>query len=201
MATNTNVCSYALLEGAKKKSVDKLIELAINSLKTMREKVQVAAIAVLQHAEKHGDYSKAQVLVDGLGNGINKASLQKFFVDLGGLKLDADSGNFNGWQGAEYIKENFTLAKSTAWWSLKKAPDYKGCDLVVSLGKLVKTAEAALKKLEEVGIEHGTDSEEYITMLSVTNVDPDMIKLINQVKGGVPLTLVKDRVEEEKKAA
>ena len=54
-----------------KKNVDQLIATAISSSNTMRKNVQIAAVHVLIHAAQHGDYSKAQILVDGLGDGVN----------------------------------------------------------------------------------------------------------------------------------
>jgi hypothetical protein len=141
------VTSYKLLST---KNVDELIANAGASLKTMREKVQVASIGILMHAEKCGDYRKANDLIDILGNGINRASLQKFFVDFGGLKLDDDGKHFVAWKGKDYIKGKFQEAKCTAWWSLKEAPSYKGLDLEAKIATLIKQAESALDKRDEL---------------------------------------------------
>lgn len=181
------IANYAVLSGKKAWSVDKAIEEAIVSLKTMRQRVQIAAVAVLMHAEKHGDYSKAQVLVEGLGNGINKASLQKWFVDFGGLAIDEESGNFSGWKGKEYIREQFENAKTTAWWEMKQAPAYKGFDLKAELGKVVERAEKALDKLNKIEKECGPDSEEFEQAQAKIDVDMELVRLINQARGGVKL--------------
>lgn len=161
VVTLKNVTSYAALAGKNAKTVDQLIEAAIGSLKTMREKVQVAAVAILQHAEQCGDYSKAQILVDGLGNGINKASLQKWFIDFGGLKYDEDTKQFNGWSGKVFIREAFGTAKATAWWELKKAPEYKGYDVVQALQAVIKQGNAAIKKV--------SDNPEYAPLVAVND--------------------------------
>lgn len=167
-----NVTSYAQVST---KSVDQLIAAAITSLKTMRAKVQVASVAVLMHAEKTGDYRKANDLVVGLGNGINKASLQKFFVDFGGLVLDEEGNTFVGWSGKDTIKANFETAKSTEWWSLKDAPSYKGFDLSEAIAQLIKRATAEQKKADSL-------SEEDRAKL---NVPESMLNNLRLVRGNM----------------
>jgi len=178
-----NVTSYSSITGKNAKTVDQLIESAITSLKTMRAKVQVASVAILMHAEKTGDYRKANVLLEGLGNGINRASLQKYFVDFGGLVLDEDSKSFVGWSGDEYIKSHFEAAKSTEWWSLKEAPAYKGFDLNNEISKLIKRAVAESKKADSL-------SEEDRAKLSVPD---DKLKRLRLIVGNV----AEQEVEQE----
>lgn len=149
MTTATkNVCSYALLSGKGMKHVDVLIDSAIKSAKTMKMKVQVAAVAILQHAEKHGDYSKANVLVDGLGHGVKADSLVAWFVKFGGLIVDEEGKGFGGWKGSEYIKEQFTKAKANAWYDEKKGNAWAGFNLLDELAKVVKKEENARKKVK-----------------------------------------------------
>lgn len=155
-----NVCSYANVMGKKAKGIGVLIEDAIKSKKTMQERVQQAAIGVLFHAEEHGDYSYAQVLVDGLGNGINSRALVEFFVKYGGLVVDEEESGFSGWAGAEYIRKNFAQAKATPWWELKKKNPYAGFNLLDELAKVVKKAGNANSKLEKAGSDNDLDAFE-----------------------------------------
>ena len=174
-----DVTSYNSVIGKNAKGVDKLIELAVKSLKSMRNSVQVASVGVLVHAEKHGDYSKAQVLVDALGNGINKASLQKWFVDFGGLTMDEESGVFDGWKGKEYIKANFANARSEAWWEQKEAPAYKGFDLQDALNKVYKMALAANKKAEETKNNKELSDSDKDAILSKIEINEHQLELLN----------------------
>jgi len=128
-----------------KKDVDTLIKRAGISLGRAESHVQVAAIAVLIHAAKHGDYSKAGVLVSTVtDNGGLSSSLVKWFAKFGGLTGD-DKG-FTGWQGADHIKNNLDEAKATMWSKFKPANPYAGLDLKVELVKLVNRAIAAQQK-------------------------------------------------------
>lgn len=168
--------SYASLSGKNAKSVDQLIEQAINSAKSMREKVQLAAVAILIHAEKHGDWTKASDLVDGLGDGVNGAALVEWFKVYGGLIVDEKEGCFSGWKGADHIRKNFESAKATAWWELKKQSPYKGFDLIATLNRVVQQATNAQAKLEEA-IEQGDDElAEYL--YSVIKADTDQVRLL-----------------------
>lgn len=187
---NKNVCSYASLSGKNAKTVDQLIEQAITSAKSMREKVQIAGVAILMHAEKHGDYSKAQLLVDGLGNGINGAALVEWFVQYGGLIVAEEGTGFSGWKGAGHIKNHFEKAKSQAWWELKKQNPYKGYNLLDDLTNVIKRGTAALDKVEEA--ETSGDDELLHYLKSVINVDVESLRKV---------ALVVEDISKAKKAA
>lgn len=173
------VINYSTLSGKNFKGVEAVVEAAIKSAKTMREKVQLAGVAVLMHAEKHGDYSQAARLVDGLGNGVNGAALVAWFVEFGGLevgKAEVDGkkvDTFVGWKGKAHIRTKFVEAKATAWWEFKQANPYKGYDLKESLKSLIKQADGALKKVDDAESE-GDDA--LASMLrELVNVDADLL--------------------------
>lgn len=171
----TNVTSYAAITGKNAKTVDQLIASAISSVKSMRERVQVASIAVLMHAEKTGDYRKAQDLIDGLGNGVNQTALVEFFTKYGGLEVDEEEGGFSGWSGAEYIRSHFQAAKAQPWWELKKQSPYKGFNLQEEMIKLIKRARAANDKLEDAQAQGIEDVIEKIS------IDPDMLASMEEM--------------------
>ena len=136
---------YVLAKNAKE--LDRQIALAIESAVTMKKRVQVAAVSILAHAAEHGDYTRAAILVDGLGQGVNGTALVEFFVKFGGLTVDAEEGGFNGWAGAEYIRDNFEGAKAQPWFELKPVNPWAGYNLEDDVLKLVKKHTAMLKKL------------------------------------------------------
>lgn len=147
---------------SKQKTVDQLIGDAVRAAGNVSKKVQIAAIAVLEHAKAHGDYSKAKVLVDGLASAksVRADSLVAWFIAFGGLKIDPanPSAGFIGWSGAEKI--DLEGAESTPWESVKKAPSpYKGFVLKAEILKLLSRAEAALgvqgEDKEKVDVDEG----------------------------------------------
>lgn len=126
-----------------------LISTAIKSAKSMRDSVQIAAVAILFHSYKHGDWTKANELVHGLGYGVKRDSLVEFFVLYGGLTIDLELNEFNGWQGAQWVRDNIEKAKATMWYDLKKgASPFQGYCLQDELLKVMKRRNAMIKKVE-----------------------------------------------------
>ena len=150
-----------------------LITDAISSAKTMRDKVQIASVAILWHAEKHGDYSKANDLIFGLGQGVKRDSLVAWFVKYGGLVVCQDDPNTNGfisWKGAEYIRDAFDAAKINMWYDVKKDKPFVPYSLEDELKKVLSKHSRELKKAQ--------DYDEEKKALVNTNVSDDTIKLL-----------------------
>ena len=131
------------------KQLDAQIETAIQSANTMKAAVQQAAVSIIFHAFTHGDYTRAQTLVDGLGNGINSKAIVEWFVQFGGLTIDEENKCFGGWKGKDYIKANIETAKSTMWYDLKVQAPFKGFDLNDEIAKLLKKATAMAAEVEK----------------------------------------------------
>ena len=136
------------------KTVDQLIATAIAASAKSDQAIQDAAVAVLIHAEKHGDYTKANTLVFGLGKGARVTSLAAWFAKFGGLLTEDDLATtktgegFVDWVGADFIRTNFTAAKAEMWYMTKKAPDpFKGFDLKAHLTTQLKAARKAIAKV------------------------------------------------------
>jgi hypothetical protein len=123
--------------------VDSLIASAIRAQGRANTAIQIAAVAILAHAAKHGDYSKASILVDGL-QGAFRASLVEWFVKFGGLVVEA--GKFAGWSGADHIRANYSTARETAWFEVKKEAPYKGFDLEAEVRGLLDRANKATQR-------------------------------------------------------
>ena len=127
--------------------VDSLIGKAVKSVNKARVDVQIAAVAILMHAEKHGDWTKANDLVKGLGNTINGKALVEWFVVYGGLVVDPEADQFSGWTSAQHIRDKFQDAKSKMWWELKVQSPFKGFDLEAALLKVCKDHAAVVAKM------------------------------------------------------
>lgn len=125
----------------------KLCAKAVKSVQSARVSVQQAAVGVLYHAYKHGDYTAATSLVNDLGNTINGKALIEFFVKFGGLKVNAETNSFDGWAGKDYIEAAFNDAKATMWWDLKVQQPFKGFDLEAALQQVIKRHKEAQEKV------------------------------------------------------
>jgi hypothetical protein len=145
-----------------KKNVDQLIATAISSSNTMRKNVQIAAVHVLIHAAQHGDYSKAQILVDGLGDGVNARGLVQWFVEFGGLTVSEGADGFDGWQGKAHIAQFLDQAKAKMWWEFKVQNPYQGFNIVEAVTKTIAAAEKALAKKNKALSEGDNETAEKI---------------------------------------
>ena len=125
--------------------VDGSIKAAIASFGKTKNLVQVAAVAILIHAEKCGDYSKANTLIEGLV-GLNQAALVEFFVQFGGLTVSEGAKKFDGWNGKSAVKVE--EGKGVMWYDLKKQNPWAGFNLKAEMLKLVKKADNAIEKAE-----------------------------------------------------
>src|SRR3546814_12042919 len=77
---SSDVCSSDLKYTTAKdtKALEALQDKAIRSVQSARVHIQVALVATILHMGKHGDWTVASRLVDGLGNTVNgKAIVQR----------------------------------------------------------------------------------------------------------------------------
>jgi hypothetical protein len=126
--------------------IKSLVQGAVKGYQKGRRGVQSAAVAVLLHAEKHGDYSQAEVLCEGVGN----KSLIKWFEDFGGLIVNPETKSFGGWKGANHINQKrFEAAKEQMYWEYKAENIWGGHDDLKIAKALITKHNAAVKHLEE----------------------------------------------------
>lgn len=128
------------------KNADAAISAAVTAVRGANAAIQVAAVSILVHSVQHGDYTKANTLVE-LTAGMNRKSLVDWFVQFGGLAVKG--GKFSGWKGADYIREHFAEAKKTAWWGVTPDKPWAGFFLEERLSAVFKGGFAAAKKVEE----------------------------------------------------
>lgn len=120
---------------------------AVRSLGTSRKDMQVVLITTLRHVWKHGDRMPASRLINAIGttdkaDKANRKRIVSFFETFGGLIYDEEGGDFVGWQGKDYIKDNFETAKGTAWWTFHKPTkrEPKAFDINEQLQTLIEKA-------------------------------------------------------------
>lgn len=130
-------------------NLDVLIAKVIQDSLNLQDNVQKVAVAIMAHAYNYGDYSRAAVLVNGLGTGVRAKALVDWF-NRAGLEVDEQNGGFKGWQGKDFIKKHWGRITATKWYDCKPEPIWAGFDLNAELERLIKKAEGAAKKAEQL---------------------------------------------------
>lgn len=156
--TKATVKGFATVE-----ALDKAISTVIAKSKTLQSDIQKVAIGIVAHAYKHGDYSRANVLVDGLGEGVRRTALVEWFHRCGLNVSEADQC-FNGFN-KKVCERKFEEMKGTDWWTLKPERPFDGFDLQAELSRL-------LKKAERVMAEEGKRSKEENELVKIS---PEML--------------------------
>lgn len=169
-----------------KQETDSLINKAWQAIESSTKAVQIALVATIYHAYKHGDWT----IANRFALECPKEAKQKFMVDwlvkFGGLvvgEVPQDNGQpitqFVGWKGKEFIKENFELAKDTLWTkAIKQEAGIVNFDLNEEARKFANKMGKKLKSIENLPTDRKGDvkievNEETIRMLlGLLNVNP-----------------------------
>src|SRR3546814_547492 len=104
------------------KALEALQDKAIRSVQSARVHIQVALVATILHMGKHGDWTVASRLVDGLGNTVNGKAIVQWFKDYGNLSTD-DKG-FIGFTEKDFNKAILSTlddVKAKMWWEDRKS--------------------------------------------------------------------------------
>ena len=143
-ATKTKT-AFKMLDGAK--AIDTAIKSIATRGKTLERDIHVAAVSCLVHADKHGDVTLAQKLVEAVPSLVRKNALRDWFQAHGkfGYDLQAKTFTFDK-KGTTMIDE----AIATPFWEFKQEAAYKGFDINAAVLQLVKRAENAIEKGEKV---------------------------------------------------
>lgn len=107
--------------------------------KTLQQRIHDVAVEIMLHCFKHNDFSRAQVLVDGLGDGMRKKGLVGWFNKVG-LDVNQENGCFNGFK-REIMKRNWAEYLTKGWWTCNPEKPFKLWDFDAELARLVKMAE------------------------------------------------------------
>lgn len=152
-----NKIKYVITDDTAK--VQKLQDAAIRSANKVRVQVQIALVATAAHIAKHGDYTMAQRIVDGLGNTVNGRAVVEWLVKYAGVTVAADGKGFGGLVKGftDYIRQRFNTedakkvgmevgAKDCMWWELKQQNVFKGFSLEQALQQVIKRHTAAVEQ-------------------------------------------------------
>ncbi|MGD9382266.1 MAG: hypothetical protein PVI03_07465 [Candidatus Thorarchaeota archaeon] len=170
--------------------VDKLIGGAIDAAKTMKRKVQYAAVGIMIMAAWEGRdeetgtefaelaIEKANYLVEQVGAGVKGEGLVKFFVYRCGFKINeaAKKDGFYDVANPEWIANNLEAAKATQWWDYAPATPFKGFEFEKELSKLLERADNMAKAAE-------TDPEK----AKLISIDRDMLEVMHSLMAGKPV--------------
>lgn len=127
-------------------SLNKIINSAISSATTMKNKVQLAVVAIIKHTHDNGDYTGFDKLVTGLGNGVNVNALVEYICTFTGLVVDEENKCFTGKVDKKFILAQFPTAKAKMWYDFKPQNPWVGFDLNAELDKLTKKAVKAQER-------------------------------------------------------
>ncbi|QYW05812.1 coil containing protein [Vibrio phage vB_VpaP_G1] len=122
--------------------MDKSIKDVCERSKTLQDDVQEVAVAIMLHAYNHGDFTRAQALVTGLGKGIRAKALVDWFHKAG---LNVGDNGFNGFN-KKVMEKNWEVCKKNPWYTMKPENPFSGFDLDAELTRLIERAEKAIQK-------------------------------------------------------
>lgn len=167
---------YAAIETMEQ--VEAAVLKGIESAKTMKQRVQYAAVALMIGStfDTEKALELANKLATELGAGVKAEGLVKFMVDKAGFRLNAAGDAFESVKGEEWIRANLEAAKSTPWWTYAPATPFKGFTLNEEIRRIVKTAKAKIKHAEK----HPEDAK-------LVEVDANMITVLEALVGGNPV--------------
>lgn len=145
------------------KTLDAAIATCHANFASVKNEIQDVLIGIVSHAagKGNGNVSRAKVLIDGFGDGLNAGALVEWFAIVGIMFDDEGTVSLNK---KLLNSDNFTKAKNTKWFDLKKQNPYKGFDLKEQLIKLLKQAETASHK-------DGDDAK-------LVSIDADLLKKV-----------------------
>ena len=160
--------------------LDKVIAGAIEAAKTMKKKVQYAAIGCMILSAKDSDLAieKANYLVDQLGAGVKGEGLVKYMVQVCGFEINeaARDEGFTRTKGEDFVRSQLEKAKAKPWWDFAPATPFKGFNLLEEINRVLDRAE----KMREMAEKDETKAEQI-------SVDVDMLETMSALLGGKPV--------------
>lgn len=167
---------YAAVENME--AVEAAVLKGIESAKTMKQRVQYAAVALMIGSTFDAERALvlANTLANELGAGVKAEGLVKFMVDKAGFRLDAEGKAFESVKGEQWIRDNLEAAKATPWWTYAPATPFKGFQLNEELRNIIKKAKSAI-----------TTAEKDEKKAAKISVDVEMIRVLEALVGGNPV--------------
>lgn len=125
------------------KAMDAAIAGVIDDSMKLQDRIHEVAVAIMLHCYKHADFSRAQVLVDGLGKGMRRKALVEWFQSAG-LKVNEKEQKFSGFN-AKKMEDRWAKCMAEPWYTMKPENPFAGFDLDAELAKLLKRAQKAME--------------------------------------------------------
>ena len=144
MTSKTKAITYVFAKDTA--GLNKMIDSATLSAKTMQTKVQIALVAIIKHTIDHADYTGFNKLVNDMPNGVNVKAIVEYVTVMTGLQVDEAGKCFIGKVDKALMTEKFQDAKSTMWFTFKPQTPFAGFDLNAEIAKLIKKCETMGKK-------------------------------------------------------
>jgi hypothetical protein len=155
-ATKPTTLKVKLIEGAA--NINRAIDAVTTSGKKLQVELHRIALSCLQHADKHGDITLMQRLIEGVPAFGRKNALKTWAIHFGKFKLSED-GTL---QYAKSAKTDLMAAMALPFWEFTPEPELRPFDLAKSLDRII--AEYNRHKAKPVAGEHLPD-ERKIKML------------------------------------
>ncbi len=161
------------------KSLNVIINSALESTTTARKRIQVALVATIKHTYEHGDKTGFTTLINGLGNSVNTSAVLAHIAKHTKLTFDYDKGVITGAIDKAYIKSQFDNAKKVMWWTLatpankKPATKSKGFDLSQKIEALLKQVDSTLKNATVANVKDiKIDKEQLAKLRALAKIAP-----------------------------
>ena len=145
MAKEVKKVTVKLLDGAK--AIDKAIASISTRGKSLQRDIHIAAVSCLNHADKHGDITLAQKLIDAIPTLARKNALRDWFIAFGKFGYDEKSKlmTYNK-KGATLLQE----AMDMPFWDFQPEKAYVPFDIKAQLENILKRANSAIERGEKV---------------------------------------------------
>lgn len=130
----------ATIKFEKAADLSKAIESIATRGKKLQEDIHSAAVSCLYHADKHGDVTLMQKLIEAVPAMSRKNALIAWCLEFGKFAASDDG------RSVVYSKEGVTdieAGATTPFWEFKPEAPFKAFDLQEELAKLIKKAEKA----------------------------------------------------------
>lgn len=159
------------------KQLDAAIVSVQDDSKTLQQRIQDVAVEIMLHCYKHNDFSRAQILVDGLGDGMRKKGLVGWFNKVG-LDVNQESGSFNGFK-RNIMERNWAEYLTKGWWTCQPEKPFKLWDFDAELARLIKMAEKKATEDATARKQHEVEGTEYQPM--VANLTAERLAALKQL--------------------
>lgn len=118
--------------------------------KSLEKDIHVAAVSCLIHADKHGDITLAEKLVQAVPSLARKNALRDWFIAHGKFDYDAKAKQFKFDKASTTLVEEATV---TPFWDFKPEKEYIPFDLDKAIDTIIKRASKAIENGDKLDLD------------------------------------------------